>query len=333
MTMVCVTHEMGFARQVADRVVFMDRGEIVEFVKIINIPFCILLDILMPVFIFVIFTIIRMYSILETLIRHPIMSIGAIPGNWRRVVLCTDIGTAPEVLPGIEETSRAAIRHYRFSNRMRLLRSTTSVPSGGLLNSISKFTLLLSPLSYVIGAEIYRWSVKSTAWLWSPLLWVVHTAFDDNDILDTIARIRHLIIYKVMANYSVIVLSIFTFRILLYQIIKNNFDQIEGDFPSVFIKLLAIDPIFIIPLWHLAAMVSALLFLITFLICDYIEYDRQSRHSVPLEPAKIGIRVLATVRSCLGVYTTLCMLYIVATEVPNWHLPPLGDRVFPWGPI
>ncbi|NRP72868.1 Glutamine transport ATP-binding protein GlnQ [Ensifer psoraleae] len=30
MTMVCVTHEMGFARQVADRVIFMDRGRIVE---------------------------------------------------------------------------------------------------------------------------------------------------------------------------------------------------------------------------------------------------------------------------------------------------------------
>ncbi|ANN61900.1 glutamine ABC transporter ATP-binding protein (plasmid) [Mesorhizobium loti NZP2037] len=30
MTMLCVTHEMGFARQVADRVVFMDRGSIVE---------------------------------------------------------------------------------------------------------------------------------------------------------------------------------------------------------------------------------------------------------------------------------------------------------------
>jgi general L-amino acid transport system ATP-binding protein len=29
-TMVCVTHEMGFAREVADRVVFMDNGEIVE---------------------------------------------------------------------------------------------------------------------------------------------------------------------------------------------------------------------------------------------------------------------------------------------------------------
>ena len=29
-TMICVTHEMGFARQVADRVIFMDRGEIVE---------------------------------------------------------------------------------------------------------------------------------------------------------------------------------------------------------------------------------------------------------------------------------------------------------------
>ena len=30
MTMICVTHEMGFARQVADRIVFMADGEIVE---------------------------------------------------------------------------------------------------------------------------------------------------------------------------------------------------------------------------------------------------------------------------------------------------------------
>jgi glutamate/aspartate transport system ATP-binding protein len=30
MTMMCVTHEMGFARKVADRVIFMDQGQIVE---------------------------------------------------------------------------------------------------------------------------------------------------------------------------------------------------------------------------------------------------------------------------------------------------------------
>jgi len=30
MTMICVTHEMGFAKEVADRVVFMDEGQIVE---------------------------------------------------------------------------------------------------------------------------------------------------------------------------------------------------------------------------------------------------------------------------------------------------------------
>jgi general L-amino acid transport system ATP-binding protein len=30
MTMICVTHEMGFARQVANRVIFMDEGQIVE---------------------------------------------------------------------------------------------------------------------------------------------------------------------------------------------------------------------------------------------------------------------------------------------------------------
>lgn len=30
MTMVVVTHEMGFAKEVADRVIFMDQGQIVE---------------------------------------------------------------------------------------------------------------------------------------------------------------------------------------------------------------------------------------------------------------------------------------------------------------
>ena len=30
MTMICVTHEMGFAHKVANRVIFMDEGQIVE---------------------------------------------------------------------------------------------------------------------------------------------------------------------------------------------------------------------------------------------------------------------------------------------------------------
>jgi len=30
MTMICVTHEMAFARQIADRVMFMDRGQLIE---------------------------------------------------------------------------------------------------------------------------------------------------------------------------------------------------------------------------------------------------------------------------------------------------------------
>jgi len=36
MTMVCVTHEMGFARSVADRMIFMDNGEIVENAKTVD---------------------------------------------------------------------------------------------------------------------------------------------------------------------------------------------------------------------------------------------------------------------------------------------------------
>ncbi len=37
MTMVVVTHEMGFARDVADRIIFMDKGQIVEEGKPVDI--------------------------------------------------------------------------------------------------------------------------------------------------------------------------------------------------------------------------------------------------------------------------------------------------------
>jgi polar amino acid transport system ATP-binding protein len=30
MTMICVTHEMGFAREVANRIIFLDEGKIAE---------------------------------------------------------------------------------------------------------------------------------------------------------------------------------------------------------------------------------------------------------------------------------------------------------------
>jgi len=33
MTMICITHEMGFAREVADRILFMDQGSILERAK------------------------------------------------------------------------------------------------------------------------------------------------------------------------------------------------------------------------------------------------------------------------------------------------------------
>ena len=36
MTMLCVTHEMGFAKEVADRVIFMDAGEIIEENKLVD---------------------------------------------------------------------------------------------------------------------------------------------------------------------------------------------------------------------------------------------------------------------------------------------------------
>lgn len=44
-------------------------------------------------------------------LMHPLGSLGAIPRNWRRVVLCTDTATAPEIIPGIAQYNPSGTIH------------------------------------------------------------------------------------------------------------------------------------------------------------------------------------------------------------------------------
>lgn len=45
----------------------------------------------------------KIVGFVVSLLSHPIESFGYVPENWRKIVLCTDIFTAPEFIPGINE--------------------------------------------------------------------------------------------------------------------------------------------------------------------------------------------------------------------------------------
>ena len=115
------------------------------------------------------------------LIRHPILSVSAIPNNWRRLVLCTDSVAPPEFLPGSREILD---KFYEVTRRDEV--SGTDQEHFGILDIdrhweryrsktnksfIDYFGYLPPLIMFSVPAVAYRFSLKSTAIVWSPLLW------------------------------------------------------------------------------------------------------------------------------------------------------------------
>jgi hypothetical protein len=108
--------------------------------------------------VFPIFFIARCYAALISIVRHPLTSVAAIPGNWRRIVLATDSFLEPEYVPGDTDGPSGELRYLKFvSPPVRFL---------FLLNFV-----ILYPLT-----AAYRVSVKATCFVYLPLVWLVNKA-------------------------------------------------------------------------------------------------------------------------------------------------------------
>lgn len=102
--------------------------------------------------------VIRFAAAFISVIKHPLQSLSAIPGNWRRVVLATDGFLDPEFLPGDPE------------GPLRMV---------GLWKSESVFTRWFWLTCFVTiypFTAAYRWSVKATCIVYLPLVWLVNKA-------------------------------------------------------------------------------------------------------------------------------------------------------------
>lgn len=103
-----------------------------------------------------------------TVFRHPVAACRAIPDNWKRIVLCTDLTVAPEVLPGASTASpEPPAAHLLLPERgLRNVQKAYGPlgPIAVVINALPGFAL-----SYI--ALMYRWSIKGTA------LWLFPLAF------------------------------------------------------------------------------------------------------------------------------------------------------------
>lgn len=100
---------------------------------------------------------IRFTATVISVIKHPLKSLTAIPGNWRRVVLATDSFLDPEFFPG----------------RGGGLSVLYEIPIGSYFERW--FYLTAYRVLYPFCAA-YRWSLKATCIVYLPLVWLVNTA-------------------------------------------------------------------------------------------------------------------------------------------------------------
>ena len=92
-----------------------------------------------------------------------------------------------------------------FSSRRLLARAPTP-----LIADASWWILVRLP------AYAYRWSLKSTAWVWSALLWVVHPIRQTDDVRRFMNGIRNLAVSRWMWWYSLGVAILFLLKIYIY---------------------------------------------------------------------------------------------------------------------
>jgi hypothetical protein len=253
----------------------------------------------------------KIYSTVRSLFLRPLISIEAIPYNWRRAVLCVDTIYPPEILPGAERLCKRSkfrdfptLRRYADAFRDNLgFTDLLFLASAGLFVGFTLFASI-----------VYRFSLKSTALIWSPLLWVVWDARGSGVARVDLKHILDRPLYKVMRAYSALIAILFAVKIALLFKIQAVVEALNDALESKGIYLYVAPHM--LPSWQLAAVINALLAWLLYLFAEKQLAAREIGDPTAFSDGNVR-SILATtsvVRNLLAGWAIACTLYIA------WHL-------------
>jgi hypothetical protein len=268
----------------------------------------------------------RIVSTILSVIRHPVLTLKAIPVNWSRVTLCQDLFSLPEIVPGYE--------HLGYRDDLKLswifadFRKCFDSKKWNELSFLTIGLIIFGPLFYVPSIA-YRWSLKATALIYTPLLWTALSTFRAFPAIPVaLHRLRSNDIAKITLIYSILVIVVF---ILKWIMMSNMNALVEWFNKSEISRFLAIYVIPAqIPIWQIAAFVNALLAIAFFLFLGAMLQRVGHPDAWPDESIEGTIRSFVFVRTVLTLYTITCTLYITLQKATTWNWPPLDARLFPW---
>jgi hypothetical protein len=178
-----------------------------------------------------------------------------------------------------------------------------------------------------VPAYLYRWPLKSTALIWSPLLWVAGNIAEVSDLPRFVKNVVTLTSYKASRLYSGVIIIVFGAKIWLYV----AFSQIEGvlnSTPGWQVLQFYILPKEI-PGWQIAAVANSILAIFIFFQAERHVPDLQGGVK-EISALQRRFRTLLAARNFLTIYTIFCSLYITCDIAAHSTLPRL--RIFPWEP-
>lgn len=264
-----------------------------------------------------ILTFIKMMIVFEEFAKTPIKTLGNIPENWRRIVLCTDSMVAPEFVPGI---------HAHGAESKSLWRYTKPVLQEWTKGRHYRGALIMLFFIYLVGAS-YRWSVKCSALVWSPLVWVFRPLKGSANPLYVAEGVVHLGVNKIARTYSAVVLIIMASKIYLF-VFYTQLERYLAKIPGwgVFSSYISPDSV---ALWHIAAALSAIISWWMYAKASQYLYDAKYG-DLDSQKIKSFFEFTFYTRNVLGAYTSVCICYITLALTNRLTLPHVRFIIFPW---
>ena len=242
-----------------------------------------------------IFFVIRFTATLVSVIQHPLRSLAALPGNWRRIVLATDSGLHPEYLPGDD------------------VGPVTELGSWQSLTPILRWILILAFLTLYPLTAAYRWSVKATCVVYLPLMWLVNTARYRATSVGDMLRKYLADEIQTLRRWALVLTGGFLIgKLVVLVSVDDILAAVKAGVPEKGLKVLRVLQPYLTPrhieLWQLTPVLNGLLALGMWLFARRVL--RMGAHA----PADATLQRWWNVMSCLtlllSLYSIACLLQI-----------------------
>lgn len=277
------------------------------------------------IFTIIVFFVVKVVAGIAGLVTRPIESLTYIPENWRKIVLCTDTATLPEIIPGISELTEDDPRAQLIRWRLEYWFPRSPEHRSSILAWIVT-TLVALPI--LIAAVAYRWSIKMTAIIWSPLVW----AFRPFERNDNIVRFARGIVDLSMSRFG----RIYSGFVILFCAVKCLIFVFWLRLDQALVALLRTPGIesylapASIPLWHVTAFLSACITWVVFFRSERFLLLSGSAVHASSNSFRLFIQGAFVLWNFFSIYSAVCMLYITNRLVGSIEIPALSFVVFPW---